>query len=232
MRSWVCREYATRIRRPPGAAPRAAPAGQLMHRIEQLAAVGPDVLFDRLAVVPGAQRQRRGAVIEPGQESRQAVDFGRREPAPAKQLVEHSFRRQPPHLDEPIHRRPLAPEGQLSARLLRDRHDGQVNSLGHSSVEPYLGLARLASQGRRAVVEEIEADRFFELVDIAAGQEHPRNMRLSALNLRRPLRVGRGALQPCDQFRRGRHVDPLWRPGGLSGGFSFDECARHHAIPL
>ena len=86
-----------------------------------------------------------------------------------------------------------------------------IHIVAETLVESHFLVAEMASGGKVAKIEELEVDRFFELVDPVAGQKHRRNMRIASLRVADRVRVER---RDCHGLADGFKALPIIHVGG------------------
>ncbi len=136
--------------------------------------------------------------MEARDHARQFVDVFRRQRARRQHPVEFLRAVEAPHAHRILERR----AGTADPRFIGgsgDRHDVEIEIGREPAIEPHFVLARGAPLGERREVEEPEVEVFFQLVGEVAGEHHPRNVRLDALDVRRRMRKAPGLAQAVDQ---------------------------------
>ena len=132
-----------------------------------------DPLRQALPIGLGRDDVRGGRGVETGKSTGQLTDFRLFDAPAAQQMVEHAFRRQPPHPHQPVHRLPFPAQAQAPFRIAHQRHHAEVDIGGQTTVEPHFLFAVQAPGLDRAEVQVGVAHRFFQLVGMGVGEEDP-----------------------------------------------------------
>ena len=178
-----------RTRREFGLRPRAeclerSPVGGILDQWQRLREVLPRVGEDVLrgAVRPVGRRDR-DPPVERGDHRRERVDALRREPAAREQAGSKRVLGELAHLDRVFLHWPAAADDRRVGRT-GDRDHVEVEGGGEPPVQPQFLFAAALARRERAEIEESERDRLLDLVGVAPGQQHVRDVRFEALHSR------------------------------------------------
>ncbi len=146
-----------------------------------------------------------GARVERHQTVGDAVDERRVDRPLGEQTRQHPVRGQAAHVHGVLDRPGGVGRSEREAAVARDDgQDAAIDVAGESAVEPHLLVAEVTPPLERGEIEEGEADRFLQLVDVIAGEEHVGDVRLDQLDA-----VGRRRIEARHQHR----ADDWGQPG-------------------
>ena len=136
--------------------------------------------------------------VERGDERRQRVDLRSAERPARERATRERVLRKLAHPDRVFDRRTRAAEGGPVGGP-GDRDDVEIELRREAPVQRELELAVPAALVERREVREAQLHRLLELVGVAAGQEHVRNVRLDQLDALDAGAVHRGIAQRGDE---------------------------------